>query len=146
VLAFWGVSCEIWLQQFVAAHGGVAGTVHRRTGNVLTLAASLNIPPPVIQKTRVIPKGKGMAGLAWSRNQIVSTCDLAADQTGDVQPGAKAVNAKAAAAIPVRDASGDLRAVVGIAFMAERDFSADELAVFERAAASLPSHDSSEHD
>ena len=130
---------DVWLQQFVSAQGGVAGTVHTCTGDVLTLSASLNIPPPVIQKTQIIPKGKGMAGLAWSRDQIVSTCDLKTDQTGDVQPGAKAVNAQAAAAIPVHDASGGLRAVVGIAFMGERDFSAAELAAFAQAAESLPS-------
>jgi L-methionine (R)-S-oxide reductase len=133
------VTFDVWLQQFVSAHGGVAGTVHSRTGDVLTLSASLNIPPPVIEKTRVIPKGKGMAGLAWSRDEIVSTCDLKTDQTGDVQPGARAVNAQAAAAIPVHDASGGLRAVVGIAFMGERDFSAAELAAFAHAAQSLPS-------
>ena len=130
---------DVWLQQFVSAQGGVAGTVHTRTGDVLTLSASLNIPLPVVQKTQVIPKGKGMAGLAWSRDQIVSTCDLKTDQTGDVQPGARAVNAQAAAAIPVHDASGGLRAVVGIAFMDDRDFSAAELAAFARAAESLPS-------
>ena len=129
---------DVWLKEFVSGHGGVAGTVHTRTGEVLTLSASLNIPPPVIQKTQIIPKGKGMAGLAWSRDQIVSTCDLKADQTGDVQPGAKAVNAQAAATIPVHDASGGLRAVVGIAFMAERDFTAAELAALARAAESLP--------
>jgi hypothetical protein len=133
------VTFDAWLQQFVSAHGGVAGTVHTRTGDVLTLSASLNIPPPVIQKTQIIPKGKGMAGLAWSRNAIVSTCDLKTDQTGDVQPGAKAVSAQAAAAIPVHDASGGLRAVVGIAFMDERDFSVAELAAFARGAESLPS-------
>jgi len=133
------VTLDVWLQQFVSTLGGVAGTVHSRTDDVLTLSASLNIPPPVIEKTRVIPKGKGMAGLAWSRDQIVSTCDLKTDQTGDVQPGARAVNAHAAAAIPVHDASGALRAVVGIAFMGERDFSAAELAAFAHAAQSLPS-------
>jgi hypothetical protein len=133
------VTFDVWLRQFVSAQGGVAGTVHTRTGDVLTLSASLNIPPPVIDKTQIIPKGKGMAGLAWSRDQIVSTCDLKTDQTGDVQPGARAVNAQAAAAIPVYDASGALRAVVGIAFMGERDFSAAELASFAQAAESLPS-------
>jgi L-methionine (R)-S-oxide reductase len=132
------VTFDVWLQQFVSAQGGVAGTVHTLTGDVLTLCASLNIPPPVLQKTQIIPKGKGMAGLAWSRDRIVSTCDLKTDQTGDVQPGAKAVDAQAAAAIPVHDASGRLRAVVGIAFMDDRDFSVAELAAFARAAESLP--------
>lgn len=127
-----------WLQNFVLEHGGVAGTVHTREGDVLTLSAALDIPPPVAEKTRVIPKGKGMAGLAWSRDQIVSTCDLQADQTGDVQPGAKAVGARAAAAIPVHDGAGGVRAVVGIAFQDERDLSPAELEALSRAAESLP--------
>jgi L-methionine (R)-S-oxide reductase len=132
------VTLDVWLEQFLRAHGAVAGTVHRRQGDVLTLAASRNIPPPVIQKTRTIPRGKGMAGLAWERDEIVQTCDLQTDQSGDVQPGAKAVNAQAAAAIPVHDATGALRAVVGIAFAAERVFSAAELEGFTRSAEALP--------
>jgi L-methionine (R)-S-oxide reductase len=116
----------------------VAGTVHRRDGDVLTLAAALNIPPPVLEKTRVIPKGKGMAGLAWERGEVVATCNLKTDQTGDVRPGAKAVNAQGAVAIPVHDAAGALRAVVGVAFSEDRDFSADELAALRRLAEALP--------
>jgi L-methionine (R)-S-oxide reductase len=135
------VTIDTWLKQFIMAHGGVAGTVHRRADDVLTLAASLNIPPPVVEKTRVIPRGKGMAGLAWERNQIVSTCDLKADQTGDVQPGAKAVNAQGAAAIPVHDGSGLLRAVVGIAFATDRELTSAELDELTRSAAALPRDD-----
>jgi hypothetical protein len=133
------VGLDAWLQQFLSKHGGVAGTVHVRDGEALALAAAVNIPPPVVQKTRVIPRGKGMAGLAWERNEVVSTCNLKTDQTGDVQPGARAVEAQAAVAIPVRDATGVVRAVVGIAFIGDRDFSAAELEVFTRAASELPS-------
>lgn len=55
-----------------------------------------------------------------------------------MRPGAKAVDARAALAIPVRDSQGDVRGVVGIAFAGERDFSADDLRDFERAAAEVP--------
>ena len=127
-----------WLEQFLAAHGAVAGTVHIRNGENLTLSASVNIPPPVLEKTRVIPKGKGMAGLAWERDEVVSTCNLKTDATGDVRPGAKAVDARAAAAIPVHDAAGALRAVVGIAFMDDRDLSPEDLDAFARSASALP--------
>ena len=133
-----GVALDAWLQQFLSTHGGVAGTVHVRQGEVLSLAAAVNIPPPVVQKTRLIPKGKGMAGLAWERNDVVSTCNLKTDQTGDVQPGARAVDAQAAVAIPVRDAAGSVRAVVGIAFLGDRDFGPAELDAFARAASALP--------
>lgn len=132
------MATELWLKSFLTSHGGIAGTVHLRDGDVLRLSSSVNIPPPVVKVTETIPKGKGMAGLAWERDQVVSTCNLKEDKSGDVRPGAKAVDAQAALAIPVRDASGSLRAVVGIAFLGERDFSSKELAAFEAAAASLP--------
>lgn len=132
------MATDAWLKTFLSDHGGVAGTVHLLQGDVLKLVSSVNIPPPVVKVTETIPKGKGMAGLAWERDQIVATCNLKSDETGDVRPGAKAVDAQAALAIPVRAAGGGLRAVVGIAFMSERNFSDQELRAFEAAAASLP--------
>ena len=75
----------------------------------------------------------------FERDATVATCNLKSDTSGDVRPGAKAVDAQAALAIPVRGPGGALRAVVGIAFLGERDFSDDELLHFERLAADLPS-------
>lgn len=132
------MTTEAWLRSFLSDHGGVAGTVHRLEGEVLKLSSAVNIPPPVVKVTEIIPKGKGMAGLAWERNQAVATCNLKDDKSGDVRPGAKAVDAQAAVAIPVHSAAGAVRAVVGIAFMGERDFSEQELKAFEASAASLP--------
>lgn len=136
---FRGVATEAWLKTFLTNHGGIAGTVHLLQGDLLKLDSSVNIPPPVVKITETIPKGKGMAGLAWERDEVVATCNLKSDDSGDVRPGAKAVDAQAALAIPVHAAAGGLRAVVGIAFLGERDFSEDELAAFELAAATLPS-------
>ncbi|HVJ20080.1 MAG TPA: GAF domain-containing protein [Polyangiaceae bacterium] len=133
------MALEAWLKEFLSAHGAVAGTVHVLDDGVLKIAAAVNIPPPVVRATEVIPKGKGMAGLAWERDEIVSTCNLKTDETGDVRPGAKAVDAQAALAIPVRDGGGGLRAVVGLAFLGERDFDEQQLKAFETAAAALPS-------
>ena len=119
-------------------HGALAGTVHTVRDGALAMSAAVNIPPKVIELTRTIPRGKGMAGLAWERDRAVATCNLKSDASGDVRPGAKAVDAQAALAIPVRDAAGNVRAVVGIAFAAERDFSELELEAFEQAASALP--------
>lgn len=132
------MSSQAWLDGFLAQHGGAAGTVHILEEGVLRLRAHKNIPPPVIAITETIPKGKGMAGLAWERDQTVQTCNLKTDDTGDVRPGAKAVNAQAALAIPVRTSAGSLRAVVGIAFMGEREFTDAEVFAFEQAAKDLP--------
>jgi hypothetical protein len=132
------VSNETWLRGFLTEHGAVAGTVHVLQGDLLKLSAAVNIPPPVVKVTETIPKGKGMAGLAWERDEVVATCNLKSDTTGDVRPGAKAVDAQAALAIPVHAASGALRAVVGLAFLGEREFSDEELSGFKKAAATLP--------
>jgi hypothetical protein len=129
---------DTWLQAFLARHGGVAGTVHVIEGDALELRAQKNIPEPVVRVTRTIPKGKGMAGLAWERDRPVQTCNLKTDESGDVRPGAKAVAAQAAVAIPVHDAAHGVRAVVGIAFLGEREFSDDEVSAFEHAAEDLP--------
>lgn len=129
---------EVWLRQWIAAHGGVAGTVHTRQGDDLLLAAAVNIPPPVVEAVRVVPKGKGMAGLAFERDAPVSTCNLKTDTTGDVRPGAKAVDANAAVAIPVHDATGEIRGVVGIAYMGERTMDDSELALLTREAEAGP--------
>jgi hypothetical protein len=122
---------ESWLQGFVRDNGGVAGTVHMRELDAddapLTLRASVNIPPKVVEVVATIPRGKGMAGLAWERDEPVTTCNLKTDETGDVRPGAKAVDANAAVAIPIHDASGSVRGVIGIAYMGERDMTEAEL-------------------
>jgi L-methionine (R)-S-oxide reductase len=128
---------EAWLGAFLAREGGVAGTVHELDGDSLLLRAAVNIPPPVIAATQTIPKGKGMAGLAWERNRSVAVCNLKTDGSGDVRPGAKAVDAQAALAIPVRDAAGAVFRVVGIAFLGEREFAESELARFEQLAADV---------
>jgi len=116
-----------WLEQYIAAHGAVAGTVHALAGDALELAAAVNIPPRVVEVTRTIPRGKGMAGLAWERDRPVSTCNLKTDESGDVRPGARAVDASAAVAIPIHGPDGQLRGVVGIAFQGERDMDQSEL-------------------
>jgi hypothetical protein len=127
-----------WLRSFVASHGGVAGTVHHHRDDALELVAAFNIPDPVQRLVARVPRGKGMAGLALERNQPVSTCNLQTDTSGDVRPGARAVQAQAGVALPVHDAAGRVRAVVGIAFPDEREIDAEALAALGRAARTLP--------
>ena len=131
-----------WLEASVAAHGACAGTVHRWTWQydqpVLVLRAAVNIPPAVQAVTATIPRGKGMAGLAWVRARPVSTCDLQTDETGDVRPGARAVQAQGAVALPVFDAAGAVRAVVGYAFADRGDPVGAQLEALAQAAAGLP--------
>jgi len=127
-----------WLRGFLGRHAAVAGTVHVVRGDVLAIAGAVNIPPKVQEITATIPMGKGMAGLAWQHDKPIQTCNLQEDTSGQVKPGAKAVNAKAAVALPVHDASGTIRAIVGLAWMHEDELAADQLAAIATDAATLP--------
>ena len=129
---------ESWLKAFIAKHGGVAGTIHAVAGEALALCAAVNIPPKVVELTRSIPSGKGMAGLAWERDAPVHTCNLKSDETGDVRPGARAVDANAAVALPVHGEGGAVRGVVGIAWMGERTLTESELAALGAEAEQAP--------
>jgi L-methionine (R)-S-oxide reductase len=130
---------QIWLEAFIAQHGGVAGTVHQRVDEAtLQLAAAVNIPPKVVEIVQRIPRGKGMAGIAFETDAPVSTCNIKDDNTGRVRPGAKDVGAQAAVALPVHDATGAVRAVVGIAYREQRELTESELDTLGRDAAGLP--------
>jgi L-methionine (R)-S-oxide reductase len=113
---------ETWLRQILAEVNATSGTVHIHENDGLRLAAAVNIPPPVQQIVQWVPNGKGMAGLALQRREPIQTCNLQEDRSGAVKPGAKAVNAQAAIAIPVQDPTGKVLSVVGIAFQDEREF------------------------
>jgi len=127
-----------WLRAFLARHQAVAGTVHVVTGDHLAIAAAHNIPPKVQEITASIPMGKGMAGLAWQHDKPIQTCNLQEDTSGQVKPGAKAVNAQAAVAMPVHAIDGTIRAVVGLAWMDERERVGPELDAIAKDAATLP--------
>lgn len=130
-----------WLKNFIAVQGAVAGTVHRhvqaqeKTG--LELIAAVNIPPKVQEIVEWVPPGKGMAGQALVQGVPVQTCNLKDDSSGVVRPGAKAVDAAAAVALPVKDASGEISAIVGIAYSDQRQFSNEDLTRLEQAAGSV---------
>lgn len=127
-----------WLREFLARHQAVAGSVHIVDGDHLALRAAVNLPPKVIALTETIPLGKGMAGLAWQHDKPIQTCNLQEDTSGAVRPGAKAVDAKAAVALPVHDGAGKVRAIVGLAWMHERELPEEEIAVIDRDAITLP--------
>jgi len=133
---------ETWLVAALARQGAFAGTIHLYDAahDDLRLAAAANIPESVLRAVATIPRGKGMAGLAWERRAPVQTCNLQTDETGDVRPGARAVDAQAAVALPVfdRGPSAGLRGVVGFAFRGARPLTDAALARLANEADGLP--------
>lgn len=132
------------LRGYVEEFGGVAGSVHTVHRDDLLLVAQVNLPAPLRAAVAVIPRGKGMAGTAWLRGEPLQSCDLKTDTAGGVvQPGARAVGAGAAVALPVRGADGEVVGVVGIAFDEEREIPEPEIRVLTQGAAGLfagPTH------
>jgi signal transduction protein with GAF and PtsI domain len=114
-----------------------SGTVHASAADgSLHLRCAIGIPAPVIEIVRVVPVGKGMAGLAAERRCAVNSCNLQQDTTGDVRPGARATGLAGSVAVPVLAADGRVLGVIGVATRAERTFTADdERAISHRGAA-----------
>lgn len=127
-----------WLVSLVEQLGGSAGTVHVQRDEDLYLTAAHNIPPNVVAIVARVPRGKGMAGVAQVKKQPVQTCNLQTDDTGNIKPGAKAVNAQAAIALPVLNEAGTVRAVVGIAWSNEAEIGAAEQQTMMEMASALP--------
>src|SRR5206468_3117620 len=106
--------------------GADTATVHVLEGGVLVLKAHVGLPPHVAEIVRVVPVGKGMAGLAAERNEPVSSCNVQTDASGDVRPGAKATGVGGGVAVPARDADGQVRGVLGIGVRREHDYTSEE--------------------
>lgn len=111
-----------------------SGTLHAmREDGALHLRCAIGIPQPVLDIVRVVPIGKGMAGLAAERRCAVNSCNIQHDTTGDVRPGARATGLAGSVAVPVLSSDGRVLGVVGIATRAERTFTAaDEHTIASR--------------
>jgi signal transduction protein with GAF and PtsI domain len=115
------------LQSILAELKADSGTVHA-TGpdGALHLRAAVGIPEPVLAIVKLVPVGKGMAGLAAERKCAVNSCNIQQDSTGDVRPGARATGLAGSVAVPVLSADGRVLGVVGVATRAERTFTAED--------------------
>lgn len=100
-----------------------AGTYHRLQDDTLELAASLHIPPPVVDLIHRVPVGKGIAGLAAQRREPVSLCNLQTDDSGQARPAAKATGMEGSVAVPAIGPDGTLLGVLGIAKANAHDWS-----------------------
>ena len=115
-----------------------SGTLHAvASDGALHLRAASGIPTSVLDIVRIVPVGKGMAGLAAERKQPVSTCNLQTDSTGDISPSAKATGLGGSVCVPLLSADGSVRGTLGVGCRAERVFTKDEEARLMVAGAAL---------
>jgi L-methionine (R)-S-oxide reductase len=121
----------------------VLGTIHTLDGatGLLHLRAQAGLPEVLLDKVRVIPIGKGMAGLAAERRAPVQVCNLQTDSSGVAKPAAKETQMAGAVAVPML-VGETLIGTLGIAKPTEYEFSESEIALLACAGtvigASLP--------
>lgn len=116
------------LTAVIAVFGCDAGTLHVLRDGVLMLAHAHNIPPTLVEVVATIPLGKGLAGLAASRREPVSLCNLQTDESGLARPGARLTGMEGSVAVPLL-VNGDLCGVLGIALAAPREWTGPEQAL-----------------
>ncbi len=117
------------LEAIVAEFRADSGTIHllEEDGVLHLKAATASIPEVVLERVRLVPIGKGMAGLAAQRAEPITVCNLQTDTSGDVQAGARATGMEGALVVPIF--RGDAVAgTLGIANRAARTFTPEETA------------------
>ena len=131
------------LSLIIAHFRADSGTIHTLAGdNMLHLrAASAGMSQSVLDIIKVIPVGKGMAGLAVSRNEPITVCNIQTDASGDVRPGAKATGLEGAIVVPIRDDTGHPIGALGIANRAPRAFTDAEIAQLHQLALAIAQRD-----
>ena len=115
------------LQSILTDLRAESGTLHATAADgSLHLRCAIGIPQPVLDIVKVVPIGKGMAGLAAQRGCAVNSCNIQQDTSGDVRTGARATGLAGSVAVPILKPDGRVLGVVGVATRAERTFTADD--------------------
>ncbi len=115
------------LAAILAEFRAESGTLHVIAGDgALHLRVAIGIPAHVLELVRVVPIGKGMAGLAAQRKCAMNSCNIQHDATGDLRPAAKETGLAGSVCVPVLDNKGEIIATLGVATRAVRAFTSDE--------------------
>ena len=116
------------LEEIIAALAADSGTIHMiGEDGALHLKASSGVPEVVLNIVRIVPIGKGMAGLCAERAEPITACNIQNDSSGNVRPGAKATGMEGAIVVPIFDGQ-KLTGTLGIANRQERTFTEEEQA------------------
>jgi putative methionine-R-sulfoxide reductase with GAF domain len=116
------------LEEIMAQFHADTGSIHLLEDGVLILKAQVGLPQHIADIVARVPIGKGMAGLAFERNEAVSSCNIQADETGSVRPGARDTGVNGAIVVPIRSASGEACGALGIGVRHAYEYTADETA------------------
>lgn len=117
------------------------GTVHLldESSGVLMLRAAKGVPDIVLDRVRVVPIGKGMAGLAAERRQPVQVCNLQNDQSGVAKPIARETKMEGSIAVPML-VGERLHGVLGVAKPVTYEFEQAEIDLLLQIGSLIGSH------
>ena len=117
------------------------GTLHTlgADGKLHLKAHTPGIPEPILNASRVIPVGKGIAGLAAQNKKAMNMCNLQADTDPRIPVAAKSTDIVGAICVPMLKGD-DVVGTLGIAVMTERTFTAAEEALLTDAGRVIASH------
>jgi len=115
------------LEAIVEEFGAETGSIHLLEDGLLRLKAQVGLAPRIVRVVESVPVGKGMAGLAAERNEPVSTCNIQADESGDIPSGAKLTGVNGAIVVPIRGDAGEVRGTLGIGVFRPYDYSPKEV-------------------
>jgi signal transduction protein with GAF and PtsI domain len=104
------------------------GTIHMldESSEMLVLRAAKGVPDIVLDRVRIVPIGKGMAGLAAERRQPVQVCNLQRDQSGVAKPVARETRMQGCIAVPMLIGE-KLGGVIGVAKPVSYEFDGNEI-------------------
>ena len=105
-----------------------AGTIHmlHESSEMLVLRAAKGVPESVLDRVRLVPIGKGMAGLAAERRQPIQVCNLQSDQSGVAKPAARETRMEGCIAVPML-IGGRVGGVIGVAKPVSYEFDRSEI-------------------
>lgn len=115
------------LGKLLAAFECPVGTIHTvdTSTGMLKIRARRGIPDSILDKVRMIPIGKGMAGIAAERKQAVQVCNLQTDSSGVAKPGARDTKMEGSISAPML-LNGKLYGTLGVAKPIPYEFSDEE--------------------
>lgn len=128
------------LERTLARVDCALGTIHVvGTHGDLELVAQQGLPDVVLDKVKLVPIGRGMAGIAAERREPVQVCNLQTDSSGVVRPGAKLTQMEGSIACPML-VDGEVRGVLGVAKPVPYEFTAAETSLLMTAGSMLARH------
>lgn len=131
---------DLVLSKLLEAFQCPVGTIHTidASTGMLKMRARRGIPDSILDKVKMIPIGKGMAGIAAERKQAVQVCNLQTDTSGVAKPGAKDTKMEGSISAPMM-LDGKVYGTVGVGKPIPYEFSEEESAAIMDAAAIIAS-------